>query len=98
MHLQDRKDNVRDRPAPKAPGEVFCTFCLSRCEIFAAFVKSVTIQLRAILQLDHLLQFDEIWVPSEFNRQVFAASGIDIKDIYLLPEVRGCVTIMAQSE
>ena len=34
------------------------------------------------------MQFDEIWVPSEFNRQTFAASGVDKDKIFLLPEVR----------
>ena len=38
--------------------------------------------------VEHVKEFDEIWVPSEFNRQTFAASGIDKSKIFLLPEVR----------
>ena len=50
--------------------------------------------------VDHVKEFDEIWVPSEFNRQTFAASGIDKSKIFLLPEVRvgGAVTLHRQEQ
>eukprot|EP00195_Chlamydomonas_chlamydogama_P006392 CAMPEP_0202898984 /NCGR_PEP_ID=MMETSP1392-20130828/7351_1 /ASSEMBLY_ACC=CAM_ASM_000868 /TAXON_ID=225041 /ORGANISM="Chlamydomonas chlamydogama, Strain SAG 11-48b" /LENGTH=663 /DNA_ID=CAMNT_0049585063 /DNA_START=247 /DNA_END=2238 /DNA_ORIENTATION=+ len=35
---------------------------------------------------DHVNQFDEVWVPSEFNRQSFIAGGVDGKKLYTLPQ------------
>ncbi len=29
---------------------------------------------------------DELWVPSEWNRQVFAASGIDASKVVVVPQ------------
>ncbi len=37
--------------------------------------------------LDPIKEADEIWVPTEFNRQTFAASGINPENVYVLPEV-----------
>ncbi|MEW5298290.1 MAG: hypothetical protein WDW36_001431 [Sanguina aurantia] len=34
----------------------------------------------------HCLEFDEVWVPSEFNRQTFTASGVPADKLFVLPE------------
>ncbi|MEW5309071.1 MAG: hypothetical protein WDW38_000982 [Sanguina aurantia] len=34
----------------------------------------------------HCLEFDEIWVPSEFNRETFTASGVPAEKLFVLPE------------
>ena len=36
--------------------------------------------------VEHCNLFDELWVPSEFNRQTFAASGVKVP-MFILPEV-----------
>jgi len=36
---------------------------------------------------EHVAAMDEVWVPTEFNRQSFAAAGIDVRKIFLVPEV-----------
>ena len=50
--------------------------------------------------VEHCNLFDEIWVPSEFNRQTFAASGVKVP-IFILPEVWqgviGCLTYRLSS-
>ncbi|KAI8470058.1 MAG: hypothetical protein J3K34DRAFT_265568 [Monoraphidium minutum] len=34
----------------------------------------------------HVAAMDEIWVPTEFNRESFASAGIDRSKIFLVPE------------
>ena len=36
--------------------------------------------------VEHVNLFDELWVPSEFNRKTFASSGVTVP-MYILPEV-----------
>ncbi|GAX75338.1 hypothetical protein CEUSTIGMA_g2783.t1 [Chlamydomonas eustigma] len=36
--------------------------------------------------VNHIKQFDEVWVPTEFNRDTFSSAGISKDKIYVLPE------------
>ncbi|KIZ05359.1 hypothetical protein MNEG_2592 [Monoraphidium neglectum] len=35
----------------------------------------------------HVAAMDEVWVPTEFNRESFASAGVDKSKIFLVPEV-----------